>query len=130
VTGCSAGARRYLLSHTWPGNVRELENAIERAVVLGLADSIQPEDLPETLLEQAPAADEPPVKYYELVKEAKRQILLKAFKEAGSHTEVAKLLGLHPNNLHRLVRNLDLKSSLPKAAAQGRSAAQKEAGED
>ena len=33
----------------------------------------------------------------------------------GNYTEAAKLLGVHPNYLHRLVRNLDLKDELQKA---------------
>jgi hypothetical protein len=33
-------------------------------------------------------------------------------KSAGSFTAAAKLLGLHPNYLHRLVRNLNLKDQL------------------
>jgi DNA-binding NtrC family response regulator len=32
----------------------------------------------------------------------------------GSYTEAAKLLGIHPNYLHRLIRNLDIKSDLKK----------------
>jgi transcriptional regulator with GAF, ATPase, and Fis domain len=32
----------------------------------------------------------------------------------GNHNEAARLLGLHPNNLHRLIRNLDLKQALNK----------------
>jgi transcriptional regulator of acetoin/glycerol metabolism len=35
-----------LKAYDWPGNVRELSNAIERAMVVGKKDSIQPEDLP------------------------------------------------------------------------------------
>ena len=30
----------------------------------------------------------------------------------GNYTEAAKLLGLHPNYLHRLIRNLDLRSEV------------------
>ena len=30
----------------------------------------------------------------------------------GNYTEAAKLLGLHPNYLHRLIRNLDVKGEL------------------
>jgi len=30
----------------------------------------------------------------------------------GNYTEAAKLLGLHPNYLHRLIRNLDIKAEL------------------
>ena len=37
-----------LVNYDWPGNVRELENAIERALVLGVSEMIEPEDLPES----------------------------------------------------------------------------------
>jgi len=30
----------------------------------------------------------------------------------GNYTEAANLLGLHPNYLHRLIRNLDIKGEL------------------
>jgi transcriptional regulator with GAF, ATPase, and Fis domain len=43
------------------------------------------------------------------VKETKRQLVLKAFQEAGgNYAQAARLLGMHPNNLHRLIRNLEL----------------------
>jgi transcriptional regulator with GAF, ATPase, and Fis domain len=114
IRGISAEARACLARYDWPGNVRELENAIERAVVLGSGDLIEPEDLPEAVLENdagdgGPAATE----YHEAVKETKKQLILKACAEAGgSYVEAAKLLGLHPNYLHRLIRNLNLKSLL------------------
>jgi Nif-specific regulatory protein len=113
VEGLSAEARRYLTSYNWPGNVRELENAVERAVVLGTTARILPEDLPESVLEAAP--QRPQAKFHEAVNEAKRRIVLDAIEKAqGNFTEAGKLLGIHPNNLHRLVRNLDLKPDLKK----------------
>ena len=36
-----------------------MENAIERAVVLGQSEVVLPDDLPETILESAAAAQEP-----------------------------------------------------------------------
>src|SRR5262249_1505323 len=48
----SEEARACLMNYDWPGNVRELENAIERALVLGSAETILPEDLPESVLER------------------------------------------------------------------------------
>jgi DNA-binding PucR family transcriptional regulator len=32
----------------------------------------------------------------------------------GNYTEAAKLLGIHPNNLHRVIRTLDLKTATAK----------------
>lgn len=111
ITGLSPGARAVLMQYDWPGNVRELENAIERAVVLGSTNVILPEDLPEPLLEK-PGAGTPVTRYHEGVLEAKRQIILKAVEQANGHyTEAARLLGVHPNYLHRLLRNLNLRSS-------------------
>jgi DNA-binding NtrC family response regulator len=114
VTGISPEARSYLLSYGWPGNVRELENAIERAVVLGSTSHLLPEDLPEAILERA-AADSATVGYHEAVNEAKRQIIRRAMEEAqANYAGAAKLLGIHPNNLHRLIKSLDMKSELRK----------------
>jgi Nif-specific regulatory protein len=115
ITGIAANAQARLASYYWPGNVRELENAIERAVVLGATDRILLEDLPESLLESEPAVAAPGTKYHEAVAETKRQIILSAMQQAkGSYTEAAKLLGVHPNYLHRLIRNLNLKEQLKK----------------
>jgi two-component system response regulator AtoC len=46
VRRLEAGALELLTAYSWPGNVRELENVIERLVVTGRAESIQPQDLP------------------------------------------------------------------------------------
>ena len=116
VLGISPPARACLLNYDWPGNVRELENAMERAVVLGSSDLILPEDLPETILEKAaPAGTEVNV-FHDAVREAKKQLIVNAVEQAhGNFTEAAKLLGLHPNYLHRLVRNLNLRPLLQRA---------------
>jgi len=46
IDSISADAMDVLVQYNWPGNVRELENAIERAMVIGKAPSIRPQDLP------------------------------------------------------------------------------------
>jgi Nif-specific regulatory protein len=115
ITGISAEAQARLLGYDWPGNVRELENAIERAVVLGSTDRILLEDLPESVLESEPPATAPGTKYHEAVAKTKKEIILSAMQQAkGNYTEAAKLLGVHPNYLHRLIRNLNLKDQLKK----------------
>src|SRR5262245_19090927 len=133
ITGVTAAARSCLERYDWPGNVRELESAIQRAVVMSATEFIMPEDLPDDALESeatdagapsAPAPDDqkiitaviaPTPKYHDAVKEAKKAIIINAIEQAsGNYVEAAKLLGLHPNNLYRLIRNLNLKSRLKK----------------
>ncbi len=116
VMGISQSARAYLTNYDWPGNVRELENAIERAVVLGSGNQILPEDLPEAVMETATSpSGAAPAQYHEAVREVKKQLILKAMQQSdGSYTEAAKLLGVHPNYLHRLIRNMGLKDELKK----------------
>jgi transcriptional regulator with GAF, ATPase, and Fis domain len=42
----SPEAEDLLLNYSWPGNVRELENVVERLVVTGRNETVQPDDLP------------------------------------------------------------------------------------
>jgi Nif-specific regulatory protein len=117
VRGFSPEARACLLQYDWPGNIRELENAMERAIVIGSSDFILPEDLPEPLLETAPSSTASSTRYHEAIRDLKKQMILNAFEQCGgSITESAKLLGVHSNYLHRLIRNLDLRLALKKSS--------------
>lgn len=111
VNGISPEARACLVAYDWPGNVRELENAIERAVVLGNTDVILPDDLPEAILSTAPVPEKLS-NYHEAVLAMKKQYVLRALEQTnGNYTEAAKHLGIHPTNLHRLIRTLGVKKS-------------------
>jgi transcriptional regulator with GAF, ATPase, and Fis domain len=115
IHGISPEAQPVLLEYNWPGNIRELENAIERAVALGSSELILLEDLPETLLETPSPSALRGSTYHEAVRQIKRQLIVSAMDQSeGNFTEAAKLLGVHPNYLHRLVRNLDLRLTLKK----------------
>ncbi|MGC2402501.1 MAG: sigma 54-interacting transcriptional regulator [Acidobacteriaceae bacterium] len=109
--GITAGARSLLMQYSWPGNVRELENAVEHAIVMGLTNEILPEDLPAILLEEQSA--ELAGRYHNTLNQTKKQLVLAALGEAnGSPVEAARLLGIHPKYLHRLIRNLNLRSDM------------------
>jgi Nif-specific regulatory protein len=111
IGGISPEAEAYLLRYDWPGNIRELENALERAVVLGSSDVIQLEDLPESVREIARPSDlvrAPGLQ--DAVDRAKHEAIEQAFRQAkGDHAGAAKLLGVHPNYLYRLMRNLGMR---------------------
>lgn len=113
VLGISPEAQKCLLAYDWPGNVRELENTIERAVVLGTTERILAEDLPESILEMETPAAPAGSRYHEALAETKKHLIVDAVNQAkGNYTEAAKLLGVHPNYLHRLIRNLKIKETL------------------
>jgi transcriptional regulator with GAF, ATPase, and Fis domain len=116
----SAEARVCLTNYDWPGNVRELENALERALVMGSSDVILPEDLPEAILDTSSAAETSTAKFVSGVKDTKKQLILGALQQTnGSYIEAAKVLGMHPNSLLRLIRNLDLKAAVKAGSSSG-----------
>ena len=112
VTGISEEALRLLCAYDWPGNVRQLENAIERAAVMGMTELIEPGDLPKTIVESKVTDHQPQKGYRETMIEAERDFITKTLQQTGGNfTEAAKLLGIHPNNLHRIVRRLKLREN-------------------
>jgi transcriptional regulator with GAF, ATPase, and Fis domain/pSer/pThr/pTyr-binding forkhead associated (FHA) protein len=113
VYGVSDEALEIIMAYNWPGNVRELENAMEGAVAMGVSDWVLPEDLPERLLEAAPR--DSGAKYHNSVGRAKCDAILDAYEQGNfDYKQAAKLLGLHPNYLLRLVRNMGLRDEIDK----------------
>jgi len=122
VQGLSNEAEELIMAYHWPGNVRELENAMERAVVLGVSDWVLPEDLPESLLEIA--ARDFGSKYHHSVSRAKCDAILDAYVQGNfDYKQAARVLSLHPNYLLRLVRNLGLREEINRLQSGGASAA-------
>ena len=54
VRGVAPEAMAVLERYHWPGNIRELENVLERAIVLGGADMVGVESLPESVRRERP----------------------------------------------------------------------------
>jgi transcriptional regulator with GAF, ATPase, and Fis domain len=115
IEDLAASTRAYLERYEWPGNVRELRNAIERAVIAGASPFIEIEDLPDALTDaQEPESETAP--YKQALLDAKRKIVLAAYKAAdGNHSRAAELLGVHPNNLHRMLNELGIREQARKA---------------
>jgi transcriptional regulator with GAF, ATPase, and Fis domain len=112
LAGATEECLRCLTRYPWPGNIRELQNAIEHAAILGSSEWLKPEDLPETVLEAADPADLPSP-YHAALGEARRDCVIRAWNEAGGdHDGAARILGMHPNSLRRLIRHLGLKETL------------------
>jgi transcriptional regulator with PAS, ATPase and Fis domain len=106
-------AARCLEAYDWPGNVRELANAMEHAAIMGDRGPVTVADLPESVWDVAPRVDLGA--FQTSVSDAKRESILRAYQQAGGdYKGAAKLLGLNPTYLLRLVRNLGLREALRK----------------
>jgi DNA-binding NtrC family response regulator len=110
-----------LQSYHWPGNVRELQNAIERAVVLCVGPDIAVADFPadirlaartpESTFTHLQGIDET-LPLAEAIVTFKRARVRQALEVAGGNqSQAAKLLGLQPSNLSRLMHTLGLRST-------------------
>lgn len=105
-----------LLSYEWPGNVRELRTAMEHAVVLSRGNKITVRDLPESIRGGGENGFEPARKKVSLgdlsVKEAERQLIVRALEEeGGNRTAAAKKLGMSRRTLHRKLHAYQLEGN-------------------
>jgi transcriptional regulator with GAF, ATPase, and Fis domain len=95
-----------LLAYSWPGNVRELRNLIERAVLLGEGETLQPSDFETLHTVQIPSAGVPLPGGVDLPPEGlklddvERQLVALALERTrGNQTRAAALLGLHRDQI-------------------------------
>lgn len=116
VRDFTADALDTLLRHPWPGNVRELRTALEHAVVLCRGDRVGVRDLPSWVrgatAAGGPAAGHLPLAATDLtVKEAEKQLLIRALKETdGNRTLAAKKIGISRRTLHRKLHTYQLEA--------------------
>ncbi len=109
IQGFSDAAMEEMLSYAWPGNVRELENAIERAVVIGKGDCVQPQDL---LIMKGSGSQEDEYRGKSLkdgLTIFKRHFIRRSLEENAWHqTETAKALDIQRTYLSRLIKELEI----------------------
>ena len=92
-----------VMKYDWPGNVRELENALERAVVLTKAETIELSAIPEKVTEQQvePLVAERPHANPTLDVIERAYITWVLQSEGGNKTRAAEVLGIDPSTLYR-----------------------------
>jgi len=115
IKGLDRVSMEMILRYPWPGNVRELENLIERAMVLSSGHSLNltsylfpekgtPSSEAGSPLENLPF---PSGDYYSSVDAFKRWMIQDALRQTGgSKKEAARLLGMAPSYLSRLLKSL------------------------
>ncbi len=102
----SEPALNKLEKYSWPGNVRELQHAVERVVILGESEVIQPDDFNFSSL--STSENILPVNSYK-IEEAEKNLIIKAVsKHNGNLTQAAKELGLTRASLYRRLEKYGL----------------------
>ncbi len=100
----SSEAREMLLQHDWPGNVRELENAIERAMVVGKDEVIEPDDFPMQVKRDGKEPEEMSLEAME------KEHIQRVLKEMdGNVTQSAKVLGIDRVTLYNKMKKYGIR---------------------
>ena len=104
IKGFTPDAERLMAGYQWPGNVRELRNLIERLVILGSSELIEPQHLPAQFATQVrqqvvteSSGDEP-----RTLAEIERAYIAQIMQRVESNkSKAAKILGISRQTLRK-----------------------------
>ncbi len=103
IKGFTPEAERLMVAYAWPGNVRELRNLIERLVILGTSEYIEPQHLPVQFA-AAPQAEPPqesPREFKTLADVERAYINLVMQRVEANKSKAAKILGISRQTLRK-----------------------------
>ena len=104
IKGFTPEAERLMVGYQWPGNVRELRNLIERLVILGSSDFIEPQHLPAQFATQVRQAAVPEASTDEprTLAEVERAYIAQIMQRVESNkSKAAKILGISRQTLRK-----------------------------
>ncbi len=122
IDGIAPATLELLSRYSWPGNVRELRNVMERAVVLGLTATIEPEDLSlapliatsvsplQSASDQAIGSMAPAYRPISLEQLEKEHILATLTAYKGNKSRAAVVLGVERSTLDRKLKRYEEQS--------------------
>ncbi len=96
----SVEAEAAIKRYWWPGNIRELRNAVERAAILAMDETIKPDCLPDAMFREQP---EPAPAHFSptSLEEVERQHIERVMAETPTLEEAAAILGINTSTLWR-----------------------------
>lgn len=103
--GFTKAAETSLLAHAWPGNVRELQNAVKHGAALASGALIAPEDLPEEVVQPAPAPTTTSLRLRSLAEVEREHVLGVLEACGGSVGDAARVLDIGRNTLWRKLKS-------------------------
>jgi DNA-binding NtrC family response regulator len=106
VKTISKKAAELLEGYSWPGNVRELKNCIDRAIVMGDGESIQPEDLPLSIRKGGKTIPSP----LESLQLVEQDHIIRVLRHTGWHkSDAARILGVTRQTLDNKIAKYGIK---------------------
>lgn len=98
---------RRLEKHPWNGNIRELQHAVERAVIMGESNVLEPKDFFLSQMEDHNVSEFKPVSTN--LEETEKMLIRKVVdKHGGNISKAAKELGLTRASLYRRLEKYDI----------------------
>src|SRR5881296_4203410 len=104
IKGFTPDAERLMVGYPWPGNVRELRNLIERVVILGASEHIEPQHLPVQFAAQArqPVVTESSGDEPRTLAQIERAYIAQIMQRVESNkSKAAKILGISRQTLRK-----------------------------
>lgn len=114
IKGVSAEVQRMFKDYDWPGNIRELENAIEGAVIMAKAETIERWDIPNNnKFSQSPSRKPNEDKSLKrLVEQPEREFIISVLNENNwNRNKAALALGINRTTLYNKMKKYNILES-------------------
>ena len=119
IRGLTRRAQIVLARHSWPGNIRELENALGHAAMMAMGETIDVEDLPQTIrrgeshkmaAEASATASLEAFESSHSLEDHERELLVDALARAeGNQSEAARILRISRDRMRYKMAKYNLR---------------------
>jgi DNA-binding NtrC family response regulator len=119
IRGLTRRAQIVLARHSWPGNIRELENALGHASMMAMGETIDVEDLPQTIrrgeshkmaAEASADASLEPFDASPSLEDHEKELLVDALERAaGNQSEAARILRISRDRMRYKMAKYNLR---------------------
>src|SRR5579863_1657477 len=119
IHGLTRRAQIVLARHSWPGNIRELENALGHAAMMAMGETIDVEDLPQTIrrgeghkmaAEASADGSLEPSGSSPSLEDHERELLVDALeRSAGNQSEAARILRISRDRMRYKMAKYNLR---------------------
>lgn len=111
ITGITRRAQARMASYSWPGNVREFENVIGNACMMAEANTVDIDDLPQSMRSLTSETKTPDETLLSLEELQKRHVLRVLEKVRGNKARAAEILGIARATVYQMLAKWKLEQT-------------------